>query len=90
MKAEKDETQNAVDYGAISIDELNSMRSTNMPMEERAKFQEAYRVKVQALPADERSKYMFKPESAPHKGRSMGHGASKGQGKSNGASRERN
>lgn len=68
----------AVDYNAMSIDELNSMRGTNLPTEERAAFQEAYKAKVQALPAEEQSKYMGRPQNAPERGTGTGQGADSG------------
>ncbi len=78
----------AVDYNAMSIDELNSMRGTNLPAEERAAFQEAYKAKVQALPAEEQSKYMGRPQNAPERGAGAGQGAgggNKGGGQGGGA-----
>ncbi len=50
------------DYSQMSIDEMSQMRG-KVAAEERADFQKAYQDKLQQLSADERSKYIGRPDS---------------------------
>ncbi len=58
----------AVDYSQMSIEEMNQMRG-RVSAQDREEFQKAYQEKLQKLPAEERAKYMGKPEGvAPGSG----------------------